>query len=815
MPNNKNTNIDNDKKAIQQRIASNNAQSTQLLYGVSQDFLTKNSEVIEKLKNTIKRISYKNNTITGENPIEFLTKVSYNEKNNNSNKLKNIAKKEKINLNNFVNGITLGQINEIYALETPRISRYQDYLAIVEYIPQLSQAINVWKDNIISPDDFTKDIFGIIYDDDKDTEIKNKVEKNILDYIYPKYDIESRVDKWIKDTLILGDQFVAILKLEDEFNKIFQENVENKESYNIIDESTTLNENRILINEAEQYELLKLHREQVNSNLNEEERKADERNFVNTIKNELATILNDNISFSTKPLSILKEEEIPLVQYFRNEIDNKKYISNDSGITGTVLSNNKLGSDSTQNNNRNDNFINGSYIKNLEPERVVKIKIGETVYGYFYIEVRNKNDLDQKPHNVYSALTLRQTIDLATTDTSFIDDPKVRLITDLFAKNIGEKIDKKFIAKNKEFKNIIYELVKKDYIYNNNIQITFLEPEIVKHLMVEEGDDGYGVSILNKILFTAKIYLSMLVCTLLTKLSRSQDHRTFYIETGLSEDVEGIVNSFIRDVETKDVKLSDTQSIDSIFTTVGACSNYYIPRVNGENAVDIDVTSGLNVEMDNDFMDYLRKAMISGTGVPASMLNYSDELEFSRSVSMVNGMFLRSIIVKQKKLTEPFSSMYRSLYENDFGTSTIALVDQKEINLRRKKKDAILSNRENEISDLDKEEIKNNKEKNKNNEEVNINLIKVQFPSPSSLNATNLAEQISTAQSIVQAITDTMFNQNSTIDEAHKFTFVKELNKKYIPNVDWDSIYELYESTKLTSIEDKIKSSASNIDANS
>ena len=42
---------------------------------------------------------------------------------------------------------------------------YTEYDLIVEYIPQLYQALNVYVDNIISPDDFTKDIFNIFYND--------------------------------------------------------------------------------------------------------------------------------------------------------------------------------------------------------------------------------------------------------------------------------------------------------------------------------------------------------------------------------------------------------------------------------------------------------------------------------------------------------------------------------------------------------------------------------------------------------------------------------------------------------------------------
>ena len=70
--------------------------------------------------------------------------------------------------------------------------------------------------------------------------------------------------------------------------------------------------------------------------------------------------------------------------------------------------------------------------------------------------------------------------------------------------------------------------------------------------------------------------------------------------------------------------------------------------------------------MDNDLLEYLKKAMISGMGIPASFLSYADEMEFARSVSMMNGMFLRMIVGYQKSLSEGFSNIYRILYRNEY-----------------------------------------------------------------------------------------------------------------------------------------------------
>ena len=567
MPNNDGKKV-KDQPTTFKELEELNNQSSNMLYGVSQDFIDKSNNEINKIKDTISRVSIRNSFITGSNPIDFLTKMAYDSRQTNS-PLSKLPKDKngKINLNKFMNGITLGQINEIYAQEMDRISTYDDYRAITRYIPQISQAINVWRDEIISPDDFTKDIFDIVYDDANNKDLANKVERNITEILNPKYTIEDRVDNWISNTLILGDQFIAVLKLEEEFNKIFQEG----SSYKILDESHILNEDAVEISESDINLLSELYtgkmKEKDKESFNEEDFSKHKKDFIKDIKNEVANIINSNIKYSTNPMTLL-EDEIPIIVDFQKEANTNKYSTLDSKKMNDALSGNGLYEKKVGNNSVKAGYINGSYIKTLEPERTIKIKIGEVVYGYFYIEVRGKNELIH-PKNIYSALTLRQTVDLTSSDTSRIDDPKVRLITDLFSKNIAQKIDKKFIADNKEFKKIIYELLQKEYIYNNNIQITYFEPDTVKHLMVKEGKDGYGISVLRDVLFTAKLYLSVLIATLLTKVSRAQDHRTFYIETGLSEDVEGIVNAFIRDVETKDVKLSDTQSIDTIFNTIG------------------------------------------------------------------------------------------------------------------------------------------------------------------------------------------------------------------------------------------------------
>ena len=103
------------------------------------------------------------------------------------------------------------------------------------------------------------------------------------------------------------------------------------------------------------------------------------------------------------------------------------------------------------------------------------------------------------------------------------------------------------------------------------------------------------------------------------KLSRSADHRTFYIETGLSNDIEGIIQDFVREIRAKEVKMADLNSIDTILNNIGQFQDYFIPQFDGQKSIDIDTTPGQQVDMDNDLLEYLKKAMISGMGIPASL----------------------------------------------------------------------------------------------------------------------------------------------------------------------------------------------------
>ena len=784
---------------IKTRIESTTKRLTSILYGVDSDFIERNKKGFNQIKDSLKEINDRYKEIVGDTPIEFLTKMNI-ENNKVSDRTSSVGK-ETVDLESVLNSNQLGLVNEIYAREQPRFRSYDDYQAIHKYIVQLARAVEVIVANVISPDDFTKVVFNIFYDGNELGSC-NKDFSEKIKTLQRLYKTESKTSEWITDTLIFGDLFVSTIPYETGLNKM------------VITESVNpnhlLSESEVLIDDLEYKKLSEYFVE----SLSEEDKKKDPKELKKlkesiNWKKVIAETLNNTFEFSESKDSFIGEHLLLEKEFSTLETDKKNISDIDiiekrsdgspnskkgskkgkSGDTtfGTGSYNNPPIDDDIKSKKKVDEMftgLSGTFVKKLDRKKIVKIHSNGTCYGYYYFETEQQGYPHAYqyivPHNTFE---IKYSPDIIN-HTNDIKDPKTKLVVDIFAKNISKKLNKQVLENNKSFKAMIFELMKQDFISKKKVKVTYLRPEEVVHMMIKEREDGYGQSIFEDILFTAKLYLSVLICTLMMKISRSVDRRTYYVETGLSKDVEGIMYSFMRDIKAKDIKLTDFNTIDSIFNTIGRFDDYFIPVTQGQKAVEIDVTSGLQSTIDGDeFLEYLKKAMISGIGVPASFISYTDEMEFSRSVSMMNGMFLRKTVIYQGILGDPYSEFYRRLFYNEF-----------------------IRGKENEFkksSDINKEMVDNKENSKSTTSMIDYKRIEVKFPSPASLNMTNLTDQINSVTPIVEFLTNVLVGQDSQ-DVEKKQKFMKVVVKKYMPNIDWSYFENLLGEEEVRSIEDKL-----------
>lgn len=719
-------------------ISSN---TTSILYGTDQNFHDETLKDMDSIQDVINKISsnYKQNT--GENIIEFFTSLANDETNGNKLKQDQITKKM-TNLANMVEGgANTFNINELFAAESDRFGLYESYKLLYDNIPQLAQALDTFVDNIMSPDDFTKNTFNVITDkvtngdnsDDDDIEMNFK--KINTDY---KIDILSK--EILKEANKLGDCFVAVLPMNKEFEKLLTEDIESlyfndkvTGSYeNISADSIDLKEDELIaIQDLLFEEQLKMPKKEDYETSKMEHFTEDVKQFQDRerlIKEDIANFINNQIVFTEGKAEFAKD-----IFNMKKDFDKESH---------------KKGSNETVK-------VNGSIVKILEPERVIKLAVDKMNYGYYYIEnLENQSELVQRGSYTIKSSTIFSNFGERYDNNDLAMNSKYKLISDMFIRNISKKIDKKFVNKSPEFKRVIYHLLKHKNLMNNTVKITYFAPNEVVHFGI--GNDVYYESIFRPILFTAKIYLAVLTSQLMLRLVRAPEKRAFYIETDLDQDIESNVQAFVRDVKTKDIKMENLKDINTAMNSVGVFQDYFIPVVNGKKPVEIDTLQGMNVDLNDDFLQYLLKAMISGLGIPPEFLSYSEQTEFARSLAMQNGKFVRAIIVKQKIFAEQFSTLMRLLYENEF--------------------------------------LNNDNDKNNDNK-FDTNRIRVEFPSPSSLNMTNLSEQISNSTQIIDFITNTLVGENET-DEKLKTEVKREVSKKILPSFDWDMYEDLLTKCK-------------------
>lgn len=151
-------------------------------------------------------------------------------------------------------------------------------------------------------------------------------------------------------------------------------------------------------------------------------------------------------------------------------------------------------------------------------------------------------------------------------------------------------------------------------------------------------------------------------------------------------------------------------------------------------------------------------------GIPSAFVNDVNNVEFAKTLSMQNGRFVRSIIMEQKKCGDALTKLVRRLYSLEY-----------------------LNNDTHDNLVFDVEQLY------------------VKFPSPVSLNMTNLADQLNNLSGIVDAFADVMDIHPDDADMG-KAIFKHKMYEKFMVNLDWKIVADIMDTVKIAIGRRKIKS---------
>ena len=692
-----------------------------------------------------------------------------------ANQLENALDKQFNDLSIETNGVQISEfINERYK---NRLLKLADIHEIASQLIELREAINTTRDAIVSADAITGRI-------NRDITFENLSKEDVDDYmpiiehIEKKFGLQEKVKDFIVTKgLEYGEYYVYVVP----YSYIFNDFMKNKDRYmktKMYEESgeeasfleSVFNATSLSVDNDDEFvdNCYNLYCEAVSTeHPNEEcyEKKQRERKEKPLFTEDMNNILS-RISVITEhiPLNIL-ENGYESCESFRDE-----YISEDGcrlmteGHTnGDVLKTKEDAFtkfhdipqdgifktdkvDPSKNNEFDD--VRDCYIKMIDPTRLCPIEIMSEEIGYIYVQVE---DASQLTGVLSSTLYYNQ----------FEDRNKMKDLIDSIASRVISKFDKNFIKSNPKFKKLIVDCINHYNLNENQIRFQFIPKEYIVPFKVNKDIDGHGTSILEPSLFYAKLYLMLLLFKMMSIIINSNDTKINYIkQSGIDKDVVNKIQDIARQKQARNINIQDLFSYSTLINKVGNGSEIYIPvGKSGERAMETEILSGQEVQLNTELMELLRNSYILGTGVPSAIINYLNEADFAKSIEIANSKFMGRVVNYQLDFNPGITELYRRILK----WST-------------------------------------------NIPEDIINTIEVTLPQPKNPTNNATSEMIGNFTSIADFLVGLYYGDSSgdVRVEANVKIFKKNLAKKYLPMINFEEIDDIFNDSQVESIEDRL-----------
>lgn len=655
-------------------------------------------------------------------------------------------------------------------------NKYEDLRIITEYLYELQEAVSTIRDDVVNADDLVSMIsreiaFGNMDKSSGDNKDTISTAKSMVEDIEEKYKLKERIKNLIiPGVLTYGNFFVYTIPYKDIFSQFDyrkQQMVQNgiiRESYlahPVIEGSTNYSPKYA----GEKYKTTKFDTviesitTKYNNYISEVDSKSNKLSKTD-VANELRGIFEDidivNNEFTPfmedSSISSFSNDDVrnQALQAYRKASTSKNF-GNPFTNQNNTASDGVVDIDQTQYENKEYKDIPDVFIKLYPPERVIPVYIMDYCVGYYvlyetYGELRNSILLN-------SSLN-RTNLAFATTKRKELDDEIINVISTA----ICNSIDKKYVASNPKFKELIVNAISYQEFYRKKFKVQFIPVNYMHHFKINEDPDTHmGTSVLSKSLFYGKLYLSLLLFKIITILTKSNDMRVYYIRNaGINKNMTDRIQQIARDIKDRQISFNDLASIQTIFSKVGAYKEAFIPMgKSGEKNIEFDILSGQDVQLNTDLMEMLRKGMINNSGVPAVILSFMEEVDYARTLTMQHSKYMGRVITYQTEIERTVTEWYKSIltFEGNMDTSI-------------------------------------------------INSFKFYFVRPKALNTQNMNDLISNAEAIGDFITKMMVDENDAETTAsYKRRLIKKILLAGVFN--WSDMDDLLKTTILEMKEEK------------
>jgi hypothetical protein len=697
--------------------------------------------------------------------------------------------------------ISEGEALEMKEAEAERFKLYALFDQIFQLIPEMAAVAEAITVNVLSPDSFGANTFSMKVESGLNVTECKRIMTNI-EVIESIYGIKKSQYDDILRSVVLGDRFTAIVDVNRELANHYEHFSQKTKTSN--DRFKTLKESFVASNTIENYILDGKDLKTFDNDSIQERFELFYSKALSSPSSKESKALDASIEgFFTEAFtfnSYLDQEKFNSSEFKLNLAKAKAKAamnSHDFAFLKEGSTNQLERSSAARKTEEAEEFKKERedfykklqatkevyLLKKLDPSKVVKLTLNGETIGFYYIDfteeaMNRSNDISSNVAKEQNG----QTYDLSS-ETLFSysnivknslvyssgnknNSKKQTLVIDRMKSLIMDHLSAKNLVDDTNLRVAIYHLIQDERFGLRKVNISFFAADTVMHL--KSGGELYGRSCYASSVLMAKLYLATLLSTIMRKISKGIDQRIFYVESAIDNDIEGAVMQTIKDIKQKNFSVSQLGDLNSTLRTISAFSDMVIPVINGQKPIEFDILAGMDANVNDDFLEYLLKSMLAGTGVPNAYIGVQEEIEFAKSLSMVNGNFIKHIVRRQLDYSDAYLSLYTGLYHRHFPEN-----------------------------------------------KTDTFFLKAAFAPPTTLNMTNtlaiMGDAKNYADSVVENV-DLSFIKDDQEKDAIKQKFKMKIMRQTLPHVDWLLMDELLKDALIEMKEDKLKLQANEPD---
>ena len=642
------------------------------------------------------------------------------------------------NLSELINGNTsdvggFGTLLEsLYAKNKKGFAILKDYELMPILIPQINRVLMFLVNECLSPDIQQNSTFMIKF---IETDDPDRVQEDI-----EKIKKEMKLDNMLRDVYMnrykLGREYYLVI----DYNKTFDHMIEMMERKQLNESTKSMTDLQYLDNI---YNKLNTTLDEVSCIVNTMVISPN-----NEAHSQYPDIVESAVDLSFKDLNI-QIERSAISQYVKNahgellaesysEYSMDKIMSNLENPTGTlneaVIDTSKL---STLVQTLKSKKLQRCTIERLDPAKIFKLKIGGRVIGYFHTTDIN----DGTAHLVNFAQALKdQLLKSRATNLNAATANAEEIISKELAEKIINKFDPNIGINRIEDIDLLHDYIKQNEIYKGNKRITFYYADEIFDM--SRADDSI---LINGVFFT-KLYATLLLNNIMTKVLRGRGRQIHTVQMGASPNVQRYIQNAMASLTMPENNLGTLHgSFEQILNPFNSASDIVIPTEDGtERYITTDYIPGQDVDMNDEFLRSLLNAIVSSFGLDSAVIDATNgNLQFAKTLSMESLQICNSVRNEQQDLHDAWEAMCLEILRIMGSDATKAAVDN--------------------------------------------GSIKVSFYEPKSLILQNTIDDLNNAKSEADAIADIIpeFNLDGSEKLRSKFVYrrVKERT-----NIDWTAI---------------------------